>query len=87
MDRIVPQVFVVDRVVLARLQEAHQVMRFRNENAVLVQQQQNRLHDLVDVLDMGENIGGRDDFRRSASLRTAEALSRVKKACVLGMPA
>ena len=58
--RVISQVFVVDRVVLKRIDQGNQVMIFRNENTVIDEQGQDSFYDIVDVFDMGKTISGRD---------------------------
>ena len=54
---------VVDGVVLQRLDQRQQVVRLRDEDPIVVQHRQDRFDDLVDVLDVREHVGRRDDLR------------------------
>ena len=61
-ERIIAQMLVVDRVVLQLVEQADQIMRFRDELAVGRQQVEDALDDRMYVLDMREAIGGSDDL-------------------------
>ena len=60
-QRIVAQVLVIDGVVLQRVEQADEVMRFGDEHAVGSQHLDDAVDDRVHVLDMGEAVGGGDD--------------------------
>ena len=59
-EGIVAEVLVIDGVVLDRVQERHQVVGFRDEHAVVGDQRQDAVDYVVDVLDVGEAVGGGD---------------------------
>ena len=59
-DGIVPQMLVIDGVVLQIIEQADQVMRFRDEHAVGRKHFHDAFDDRVDVLDMRETIRGGD---------------------------
>src|SRR5450755_434275 len=62
--RIITQVLVIDRVVLQGVEEADQVMRLRDKHAIRFQHFDNTINDGMDVLNMCEAIGGRDNAGR-----------------------
>ena len=59
------QVLVIDRIVLQRVDEADEVVRFGNEHAVGRKHLDDAVDDRVHVLDVGKAVGGGDDARRS----------------------
>ena len=64
VQRVVAEVLVVDGVVLQRLEQGDQVVRLRDEDAVVIQEMKDAVEDVVDVLHVREDVGGRDDRRR-----------------------
>ena len=63
--RIVAQVLVIDRVVLQRVEQADEVVRFRDERAIWGQHLDDAIDDCVHVLDVCEAISGGDNARRA----------------------
>ena len=63
-ERIVAQMLVIDGVVLQRVEQRNEIVRFRDEHAVVLQHLDDAVDDGVHVLDMGETIGGGDDACR-----------------------
>ena len=61
-ERVITQVFVIYRVVLQRFDQRQQVVRFVDENSIVVQQLQNILDDAVDIIDVCEAVGRCDDL-------------------------
>ena len=57
---------MIDRVVLQRLDQIEQIVRFGDEDAVRRQQFDDAVGDAVDVADMREDIGRGDDLCRTA---------------------
>ena len=62
-------------------------MGFGDEDAVLVEQFENAIHDFVDVLDVGEDVGGGDRarFALGAPGRSCTA-ARLKKEIWVAIP-
>jgi hypothetical protein len=56
---------VIDRVVLQRIEEAHEIVRFGNEHAVGSQHFLDGVDDRMHVLDMGKTVGGGDQCGRA----------------------
>src|SRR5262245_54653068 len=54
---------VIDRVVLQRVEQWNQIMRFRNKYAIRLEHFDDALNDGVDVFHVGKAIGGGDDAR------------------------
>ena len=63
-QRIVAQVLMVDRVVLQRVEQADEIMRFGDEYAAVLEHLDDAVDDRVHVLDMGEAICGGDHAGR-----------------------
>jgi hypothetical protein len=61
LQRVVAQVFVINRVVLQRFNQPNEIVRLGNEHAVVVHQMQNEVDDLMDVLYVGEHVRRRHD--------------------------
>src|SRR5580704_13784048 len=61
-DGVVTKVLVVDGVVLQRLYETKKVVGLCNKDTRFVEEQQNAFDDVVNVFDVGEDIGCRDDL-------------------------
>ena len=65
-ERVVAQVLVVNRVVLQRLDERHQIVRLGDEHAVGRQHREHAVDDLVDAFDVREDVRRGDDLRNPA---------------------
>ena len=53
---------MVDGVVLERFQERKEVVRFANEDAIVVKQRKHAIDNVVNILDVREDISGGDDL-------------------------
>ena len=72
-DRVVAQVLVIDGVVLQRVEQPDQVVRFRDEHAVGREHLEDAFDDRVHVLDMREAIGRGDDLGRRRACASPRA--------------
>ena len=61
-------------------------MRLGNENARFIEKPKNGVDNFVGMLDVGENICRRDDFRRPVPAPCFFRRAGPKKAIVVGMP-
>ena len=52
---------MIDCVVLQGFDQAQEVVRFGDEDSLFVEKEQNTFDDLMDVFDVGKDIGGGDD--------------------------
>src|SRR2546427_11101483 len=62
-QRVITQMFVINRVILQRLDEIQQVVRFRDENAVRPQHRFHGRDNLMDVTDVSKYVGSCHDAR------------------------
>ena len=74
-QRVIPQVFMIDRVVLQRLDEAQEIVRLRNEGPVVGQEPPHVRHDAMHVFDVGKDIRRRHHF--CLALLAADPLGRL----------
>src|SRR5690242_2398139 len=66
---------MINGVVLQRLHQREEIMGFRNKNPVVVQKRENAFDNLMNVFNMGKDVGG--GHKRRASRRGHDFLYRI----------